>query len=151
EFYRLASPDRDQRGGLGLGLAIVDRLCRLLDHPVELTSTVGKGSCFSITVPRARAPAEIVRAPVSARSRFDASNGKLIVVIDDDPLVLEAMSGLMRGWGCSIVTGDTDGAVLERLADYERPPDLIISDYHLRDGKTGIEAIARLRDALSTA
>src|SRR5262249_35495447 len=115
EFYRLASSDRDQRGGLGLGLAIVDRLCRLLDHPVGWPSTVGKGSCFSVTVPRAHPAAEIVRPPVSGRSRFDASNGKLIVVIDDDPLVLEAMAGLMRGWGCSIVTGDTDGTVLERL------------------------------------
>jgi signal transduction histidine kinase/CheY-like chemotaxis protein len=151
EFYRLAKADRDQRGGLGLGLAIVDRLCRLLGHPIELTSTLGKGSCFSVTVPRVRAPAEIVKPPVSARSRFDASNGKLVVVIDDDPLVLEAMGGLMRGWGCSVVTGSTDTAVLAGLADCERPPDVIISDYHLRDGKTGIEAITRLRNALSAA
>ncbi len=151
EFYRLAKADRDQRGGLGLGLAIVDRLCRLLDHPVELASTLGKGSCFSVTVPRVRAAAEIIKPPVSARSRFDASNGRLVVVIDDDPLVLEAMGGLMRGWGCSVVTGNTDSAVLAGLADYARPPDVIISDYHLRDGKTGIEAITRLRNALSTA
>src|SRR6266851_2037688 len=151
EFYRLAKADRDQRGGLGLGLAIVDRLCRLLDHPVELASTLGKGSCFSVTVPRVRAAAEIIKPPVSARSRFDASNGRLVVVIDDDPLVLEAMGGLMRGWGCSVVTGNTDSAVLAGLADYARPPDVIISDYHMRDGKTGIEAITRLRNALSTA
>src|SRR5262249_961412 len=55
EFYRITHPDRDQRGGLGLGLAIVDRLCRLLDQPVELRSTVGKGSCFAVILPAAPA------------------------------------------------------------------------------------------------
>src|SRR5712692_8284712 len=70
EFYRLGKADRDQRGGLGLGLAIVDRLGRLLDHPVELASTLGKGSCFSVTVPRVRATAEIIKPPDSARSRL---------------------------------------------------------------------------------
>src|SRR5580704_15590067 len=55
EFYRLGEPDRDRRAGLGLGLAIVDRLCRLLNHPIEVKSTVGKGSVFAVTVPLAPA------------------------------------------------------------------------------------------------
>jgi len=149
EFYRLRKSDRDQRGGLGLGLAIVDRLGRLLSHPVEVNSILDKGSCFSIAVPMVRAPAEIVKAPVSGRTRFDASNGKLVVVIDDDPLVLEGMGGLIRSWGCSVVTASTDSAALAGLAEYDQPPDLIISDYHLCDGKTGIEAIMRMRSVLS--
>src|SRR5712692_8500907 len=149
EFYRLRKSDRDQRGGLGLGLAIVDRLGRLLDHPVEVNSTLGKGSCFSVAVPMVHAPAETVKPPVSGRTRFDASNGKLVVVIDDDPLVLEGMGGLIRSWGCSVVTASTDSAALAGLAEYDRPPDLIISDYHLCDGKTGIEAIMRMRSVLS--
>jgi CheY-like chemotaxis protein len=148
EFYRL---DREQRGGLGLGLAIVDRLCRLLDHPVELISTLGKGSCFSVGVPVVRAPARIVQPQASARARFGASNGKLVVVIDDDPLVLEGMGGLIRSWGCSVVIGTTGSAVLAGLAQYDHPPDVIISDYHFRDGTTGIEAITRLRSALSAS
>ena len=149
EFYRLGKHDRDQRGGLGLGLAIVDRLCRLLDHRVQVNSALGKGSCFSVAVPMARAPAEIARPTPSPRTRLDVSSGKLIVVIDDDPLVLEGMGGLIRSWGCSVVTGSTDSAALARLAEYDHPPDVIISDYHLCDGKTGIEAITRLRSALS--
>lgn len=150
EFYRLEIPDQDP-GGLGLGLAIVDRLCRLLKHPVDLKSELGKGSCFRVTVPLIRAPADAAakpRAAVRANStRFDK---RLVVVIDDDPLVLEGMGGLIRSWGCSVVTGSTDRAVLDVLADYDEPPHVIISDYHLRNGKTGIEAIARLREALTT-
>jgi len=149
EFYRLRKSDRDQRGGLGLGLAIVDRLGRLLDHPVEVNSTLGKGSCFAVAIPMVRARAETVKPPVPGRTRFDASNGKLVVVIDDDPLVLEGMGGLIRSWGCSVVTASTDSAALAGLAEYDRPPDLIISDYHLCDGKTGIEAIMRMRSVLS--
>ena len=149
EFYRLGEPDHDQRGGLGLGLAIVDRLSRLLDHPVGLTSTLGKGSCFSVSVPTADGRDETARPAASVAARLDASDGKLVVVIDDDPLVLEGMVGLFRSWGCRVVTGSTDRAALAGLAEYGHPPDVIISDYHLRDGKTGIEAITELRTALS--
>ncbi len=149
EFYRVETSEREQTGGLGLGLAIVDRLCRLLDHPIELNSTVGKGSCFAITVPAVPAPAKILKPENAARPRFTAPDKNLVVVIDDDPLVLEGMGGLIRSWGCSVVTGNTHGAVLDGLAQYHDPPDVIISDYHLRGGKTGIEAIARLREALT--
>jgi len=88
------------------------------------------------------------KLPVPVRARFNASNS-LVVVIDDDPLVLEGMGGLIRSWGCSVVTGRSDSAVLAGLADYDRPPDVIISDYQLSDGMTGIEAITHLRGALS--
>jgi CheY-like chemotaxis protein len=150
EFYRVETSERDQAGGLGLGLAIVDRLCRLLDHPIELRSTVGKGSCFAITVPAVPTPTKIVKPESAARPRFTAPDKNLVVVIDDDPLVLEGMGGLIRSWGCSVVTGNTHGAVLDGLAQYHDPPNVIISDYHLRGGKTGIEAIARLREALTS-
>ncbi len=78
EFYRLEKPDQDQ-GGLGLGLAIVDRLCRLLKHRVELKSKVGKGSCFAITVPRVGAPADMVEARSVTRSRAIAFDRRLVV------------------------------------------------------------------------
>ncbi len=150
EFYRLEGTDHDQAGGLGLGLAIVDRLCRLLKHPIEISSVLEKGSRFSISVPTVRAPAETVKQKGVARSRFVALQSKLVVVIDDDPLVLQGMGDLIRSWGCSVVAGNTDSAVLAALARYDEPPDVIISDYHLRDGKTGIEVIGRLREALTS-
>ena len=75
----------------------------------------------------------------------DVSHDKLVVVIDDDPLVLEGMGGLLRGWGCRVVTGESDASVLAELAAIEQQPDLIISDYLLSEGKSGIDAIERLR------
>jgi signal transduction histidine kinase/CheY-like chemotaxis protein len=148
EFYRLGEPGREQCAGLGLGLAIVDRLCRLLDHPIHLASTVGKGSCFSVAVLRVATPAAIVKQPVPIHASVGMSSRKLVAVIDDDPLVLEGMGGLLRSWGYRVVTGETDNAALVGLTEHENPPDLIISDYRLLDGKTGIEVIERLRTRL---
>jgi two-component system, OmpR family, response regulator len=71
--------------------------------------------------------------------------GKVIVVIDDDPLVRGAIEGLLRGWGYRVVAADSDAAALARLALNRQAADLIVCDYHLSDGKTGIEAIERIR------
>jgi len=151
EFFRLGKHDNEPRGGLGLGLAIVDRLCRLLDHPIELRSEAGKGSCFSVAVPTVAARIEAANPTPTVSTRLNISNGKLVVVIDDDPLVLEGMSGLLRSWGCRVVTANTDRAAIVELAAYDHPPDVIISDYHLRNGQTGVEAIAQLCSTLSTS
>jgi signal transduction histidine kinase/ActR/RegA family two-component response regulator len=145
EFCRLGAPG----AGLGLGLAIVDRLCRLLDHSVRLTSILGKGSCFSITVPRVAARPEIGESPAPAHPLMDASDRNLVVVIDDDPLVLEGMCGLIRSWGYHLLVAGTDDEALAGIVDRDRPPALIVSDYHLSGGKTGIEVIEGLRRTLS--
>jgi CheY-like chemotaxis protein len=78
---------------------------------------------------------------------FDRTNGKLIVVIDDDPLVLDSTRGLLHSWGCTVVTGESGSSALAALLEHRRPPDLIISDFRLSGGKTGINAIAELRSA----
>ena len=147
EFYRLGEPGREQRAGLGLGLAIVERLCRLLDHSIHVGSTVGKGSCFSVSVPRAAAPAEVVKPAVPVRA-LHIPSGKLVAVIDDDPLVLEGMGGLLRSWGYRVVTAGNDNEALAGHIERGAAPDLIISDYRLLDGRTGIEVIERLRTKL---
>lgn len=72
---------------------------------------------------------------------------KLVVVVDDDPLVLEATGGLLRSWGCLVVTAETYGAALARLAEIGQRPDLIICDYRLSAGATGVDAIEGLRNA----
>jgi signal transduction histidine kinase/CheY-like chemotaxis protein len=146
EFYQVAAPERSSKVGLGLGLAIVERLCAVLDHPIELASTPGKGSCFSIVVPRVAAGTISVAAVAAAAVPADHLRGKLIVVIDDDALALEGTGGLLRSWGCRVVAAESERAVLARLEG--KVPDLIISDFHLQDGRTGIDAIAALRDAL---
>jgi signal transduction histidine kinase/CheY-like chemotaxis protein len=150
EFYRLKSADIGQPVGFGLGLAIVDRLSKLLMHSVEVRSVVGKGSCFSVAIEAVEAGAEAEKAPVPRR-QLGFSDRKLIVVMDNDRLVLEGMSGLIRSWGCDVVAGANETSVLGSLADHAKLPDIIISDYHLQDGKNGIDAIAKLRLALDAA
>ena len=148
EFYRLDAQG-DGRSGLGLGLAIVDRLCRLLDHSVNLTSTLGKGSCFSVAVPLVAARPEISESRAPAHPLSDATDRKLVVVVDDDPLVLEGIGGLFRSWGYHLLLAGTHDDALAGVADRDRPPDLIVSDYHLAGGKTGIDVIEGVRRALS--
>jgi signal transduction histidine kinase/CheY-like chemotaxis protein len=148
EFYQLAASAGARRGGLGLGLAIVDRLCRLLDHQLELTSTPGRGSRFLVWVPLIATPQEPAKPTIPFVAKADPAPGKLIVVIDDDALVLDAMRGLLQSWGCRVVTAESDGEVLASLAAEDGRPDLIISDYFLAAGNTGIETIQRLRNAL---
>ena len=143
EFYRLEDSERDGKGGLGLGLAIVDRLCRLLDHRLTLRSQFDRGSCFSILV-----PIEMHRAGRTlpeVRAFTAVANGRTVIVIDDDALVRDGMGGLLRSWGYRVLTAGTGSAAVARFAKSKEKPDLIISDYHLADGKTGIEVIDGLR------
>jgi signal transduction histidine kinase/CheY-like chemotaxis protein len=142
EFYRVGEPERDQRSGLGLGLAIVERLCALLALPIELRSVVGRGSRFTVVVPQTPVGTAVAERPV-ARAPIDVSDGKLVVVIDDDPRVLDGMRGLLRSWGCRVMSGQTAAAIIQVLGGCR--PDLIISDYRLLEGRTGIEAIEQVR------
>src|SRR3954449_1599806 len=128
EFYRISKGDT--LGGLGLGLAIVERLCKLLDHPIELTSVVGKGSRFSVAVPLAPAQSEFAEPQAVVSIAPDVLRGKLVVMIDDDPLVLDSIGGQLRKWGCRVVAADTFDSALMSLGE-QGHPDLIISDYRL--------------------
>jgi signal transduction histidine kinase/CheY-like chemotaxis protein len=150
EFYQVDAPLPGQRAGLGLGLSIVDGLCRLLGHPIELVSRPGKGSRFAVSVPLAAAR-RAVEAPATLEAIANPARDKLIVVIDDDVLVLDGMRGLLQGWGCRVVTADSHDAALAGLAAHHQQgrPNLVISDYFLADGTTGIDAIERLRAAFA--
>jgi signal transduction histidine kinase/CheY-like chemotaxis protein len=145
EFYQVAAPERRGEVGLGLGLAIVERLCVVLDHPIGVVSTLGKGSRFSVSVPRvpagAESPTAVAASGVAAPNHL---SGKLIVVIDDDVLALEGTGGLLRSWGCRVVTAQSDREALTKLNG--TAPDLIVSDFHLQDGRTGLDAIGALRE-----
>jgi signal transduction histidine kinase/CheY-like chemotaxis protein len=151
EFYRLAALDRDRRSGLGLGLAIVERLGRLLQHPVELSSWPGKGSRFAVSVPLIAERGELAESPPTSPMAADPAPGKVIMVIDDDALVLDSMRGLLQSWGCIAATAESGQGALARLAELGQIPDLIVSDYRLADGKSGIETIELLRGALGVS
>jgi signal transduction histidine kinase/CheY-like chemotaxis protein len=147
EFYQLARPEARRGEGLGLGLAIVDRLCRLLGHRVDVDSEPGRGSRFSVTVPLAAEPRAADEIPVPPWRIADPARGKRIMVIDDDTLVLDGMRAILQGWGCQVATAVSGDAALARLKEDGARPDLIISDSRLADGETGLDAIARLRAA----
>jgi signal transduction histidine kinase/CheY-like chemotaxis protein len=146
EFYQIPDPHRDQRGGLGLGLAIVDRFRRLLDHPIAVRSRPGRGSCFSIEVPlcvphrRDAAPGGLLDA-----TEHKAGEG-IVLIVDDDPMVLQAMRGLLESWGYRTITGGSHEAVAAQVAGGPKP-DLVIADVHLSGGRTGIDTIAHVRAA----
>jgi signal transduction histidine kinase len=149
EFYRIDTSERNRPDGLGLGLAIVERLSNLLDHPIGLVSTLGKGSRFYISVPLAPRRDNLVGMPTTAAITLDPLRDKLIVVIDDDTLVLDGTRGLLKSWGCRVVVAKSDREALAGL-DCNKP-DLIISDFRLKDGQTGIDAVAQLRNAFHAA
>ena len=147
EFYRVAGQEQDRKVGLGLGLAIVERLAAVLEHPIGVASTIGKGSCFSISVPRVPARVGSATVPSSLAGAADPVRGKLILVIDDDALALDGTAGLLRSWGCRVVTARSDDEALSNLSG--NTPDLIITDFHLQDGRTGIDAIDRVCEAFN--
>jgi len=89
----------------------------------------------------------LIRRTVSMKASRNAADGKLVVLIDDDPLVLEATGGLLRSWGCSVVAAESFSEALLRLAEMRRRPDMIVCDYRLSEGETGVEAIEGLRNA----
>jgi CheY-like chemotaxis protein len=145
EFYQIGNPERDRTRGVGLGLAIVKRLTTLLDHPLELRSVPGKGTCFSIDVPLATAPAG---APaLSSTGALPAVQGVgLILVVDDEAAIQIAMKSLLQSWGYSVVAAGSFAEMMERIAENTAVPRLIICDYRLRENETGSAVIERLRN-----
>jgi signal transduction histidine kinase/CheY-like chemotaxis protein len=149
EFYQLAANEPRRKGGLGLGLAIVQRLALLLDHEIQLSSRPGQGSRFSVTVPRAAVRPEEPEPGEAEILAGNPTHGKLVLVVDDDELVLEAMRGILGGWGCDVVTAASLGTALEALSEVKRQPDLIISDYRLADGHSGIDTIRNIQRVIA--
>jgi PAS domain S-box-containing protein len=141
EFHQLdgTSPERGQ--GLGLGLAIVERLARLLDHPIDVRSRPGRGSCFSVVVPHATAP--VAQARRDARSAGFA--GTIILLIENDPAIAAAMTDLLGGWSCRVIAAPDAERALAALAS--ETPDVVLSDFHLDRG-TGLEALAAISEQL---
>ncbi len=146
EFFRAAGPGKLGSSGLGLGLFIVDRLAHLLGHTVELQSQKGHGSTFSVFVPLGEV--ETVEAPSPAgdmQPPGDFGTGSLALVIDDDPLALDGMTGILEGWGFEVVGAKGIAEALAAIVRRAAPLNLIVSDYHLPDGERGLEAVRSVR------
>lgn len=139
EFVQLANSARDRSKGLGLGLAIVDRLAKLLHHPLSLRSEAGKGAVFAVCVPRVEkieGAKNESDAHAAESNRQDHLKGLRVLVVDDDPLVRTGTGGLLSSWGCNVSFAESLQDVTEK---YSRSRfDVVICDYRLPDG-SGLE------------
>ncbi|ODU91041.1 MAG: hybrid sensor histidine kinase/response regulator [Thiobacillus sp. 65-69] len=142
EFVQLHNAARDRSKGLGLGLAIVSRLGRLLGHRVALRSRMGHGSVFSIDVPLGD-PSLIQRAAPPA-TPGQMPDDALVLLVDDEPAILRGMAELFDNWNIDLVTAHSADEAEHWLDSVGRPPDVIVSDYRLPDGD-GIDVVMRLR------
>jgi signal transduction histidine kinase/CheY-like chemotaxis protein len=151
EFYQLTTnrpSTAEQRKGLGLGLAIVKRLAGLMHAPLTLRSEPGRGTVFSLQVPKGERSA--VQPPsVQRKGPLGITlEGRLIVVVEDEPAVRGGLEALLKGWGASLASFDSVAAAREWAASSnpeETKPDLLIVDYRLENGQTGVQAIEALR------
>jgi CheY-like chemotaxis protein len=147
EFVRLEPSSDDEKHGLGLGLAIVDRLARLLGHAIEAHSIVGRGSRFSVTVPLSceRAIEHVTADQVEQTDQ--SAGGRLIVLVDDDESVRESMGGLLSNWGYQVIEASSAEDAVAVVGRGHGVPALIIADYVLEGGKSGIDCISAVRSA----
>lgn len=142
EFVQLDNPGRDRRKGLGLGLSIVQRLNQLLGHQLSLISRSGYGSCFRLEVAEGVPMPQQNGEPLTHEERGYRLQGAVVLVVDDDPDVLTATRDLLTGWKCAVVTAASLAEAVAVAADEEI--DMIIADYRLADGHTGLEVIEAL-------
>ncbi len=147
EFKRLDSHQTRAEKGLGLGLAIADGLCHVLEHPLEVRSWPGKGSVFSVTVPIARALSQPRPAAKRGEPQHTALTGTQVLCIDNEDSILVGMNSLLTRWGCQVWTA-SNRAECEALLAEDIRPQLVLVDYHLDEGQTGTELMAWLRTRL---
>lgn len=144
EFHRLEQHDEQGEKCLGLGLAIADRISRMLNHPISLRSRLGRGTVFAITLPLGVAKPLIVATPATSMPGGRLA-GMHVLCIDNEPAILDGMRALLQGWSCQVSVA-ADIASAERLIiAADEPVDLVLADYRLARGETGIEAMNALR------
>ncbi|MFT6113235.1 MAG: signal transduction histidine kinase/CheY-like chemotaxis protein [Glaciecola sp.] len=143
EFYQLNNPERNRSKGLGLGLPIVKRLCELQNWPLELTSEVEKGTCFSFSLPIGKR--ELIQK-TEENNTVLSLQGLNILVIEDDEDVRFSLLHLLEGWGCNVHAFESSEEACETLnASPLWRPNCLISDYRLANNKTGLEAVRDVR------
>ena len=153
EFRRLAQDSHGRDGGIGLGLAIVERIARRLGHDIQVRSRLGVGSMFGVVIPygddaKAHERQRAAKAPISLPAGADKLDGARILVIENDEDERDGMRALLEGWRCWVsAAGDSNQVAAAFLPDAR--PQLVVADYHLDDGRTGIQAVQEIRARLN--
>jgi signal transduction histidine kinase len=159
EFYQVSTDapplDPTQRKGLGLGLAIVRRLARVLDAPLRLRSVPGRGTLFSIEIPLGQRPKPTEPSLPRSASLGLTLDRRLIAIVEDDQAVLGGLQVLLKSWGADVVAFESYAAAAEwasaAVARKLVKPDLLIVDFRLESGHTGLEVIQAMRAAFGSA
>ncbi len=145
EFYQVSNPERDRQKGLGLGLSIVKRTADLLEHEISVSSLISKGSMFSIAV---RQVESVYKANVEVTdlSEHIQPTNKLVLIIDDEESIREGLTRILELWEYQVIAAvDVDDAIAQLKAQAQKP-NVIISDYRLKENKTGVDAITTLHE-----
>lgn len=144
EFKRLKDSPKAFSNGLGLGLAIVDKLSSVLAHKIDVRSEKGRGSVFSVTVPLGKLQVAQNNQAMARVSASASLQDRIVWVVDNDITICEGMNTLLTNWGCRVVTA-LDFESLEKQVDISNDKvDLIILDYHLNDGDTGLNIAKKI-------
>ncbi|SPE25111.1 putative Sensor protein [Burkholderiales bacterium] len=145
EFYQIDNPERDRTRGLGMGLAIVQRLCALLEHPLEVHSAPGRGSVFRVIVPSGEAGT--IEAPPLEADTLPPRTGAVLTVllIDDERAIREATRELLRPMLVEVLVAATIAEAVQLAKESSAPIDLILSDWRLRGQENGVEAVRAVR------
>lgn len=152
EFYQVGNKARDREQGLGLGLSIVHRMATLLGHSISVRSKVGQGSLFSVELPRSEndGPGQ----PALSEPERQGARRKSVVIIDDEPAVLESMEMLMESVGFNVLACEFSGPDCQQYSDLLQrcdvePPDVLVCDYRLPGNITGIDIVEQLKNVLT--
>ncbi|SKB02068.1 PAS domain S-box-containing protein [Pseudomonas extremaustralis] len=144
EFKRgdVQRPDQDR--GLGLGLAIVEKIAGILGHRISVRSWPGKGSMFSVEVPLSATAPTPLPIPTMSDAMLERLQGARVWVLDNDAAICAGMRTLLEGWGCRVVTALSEQDLARQVDNYHAEADLLIADYHLDDDQNGVDAVARI-------
>ena len=148
EFTQLNNPERDRQHGLGLGLAIVKRLCELMTIEIHLSSTPGKGTCFSLSLPMGKT-AEVSHTSKGTRVYKKLFN-EIILVIDDEMEIRQATRQMIERWHATVVDAENVDDAIDALDQLSLEPTLILSDLRLRDNQSGIDAIKKIQEEFNS-
>jgi len=149
EFYQADNPERDRGRGLGLGLAIIERLATLLEHKLNVRSWPGVGSVFDVTLPITNEPVAADTHKPRTPPDMEFLRGRLAVLIDDDPIVLEGTEAMLVEWGCEVTSAASVSDAAKSLRAMDHFPDFILADLRLRGTETGLDAISVLHKLLT--
>ncbi|MCI0430995.1 MAG: ATP-binding protein [Rhodospirillales bacterium] len=145
DFFQIGNPERDRSQGLGLGLPIVARMARLLDHPIRVRSKPGHGSAFSISVPLLQASAAMPPPSVEPIIEVPPS-ASTIIVVEDDREQRIGMQMMLEGWGYRVVVAGSPEKALIAVRSAPRSPALVISDLRMPSRINGVETIAMISE-----